>query len=992
MIIKKLLSIASMMLSCIAALAADYYVDANADSATATGSQAAPFTSIKAAVEAANAQYASDESSSTIFVKGGDASQYYIRTADDLISITAANLTICKWPGFDNPKVHLDMALSESVATPVVIMVEDNADFVTIRDIEFYPLVDNNTKKASLGKSGRIIGIYGGDCTIDSCKFIQNEKVTNWDYGGTAMIHCEAKHGNRYDQAYNMVIQNCYFKNVARYDGRAISSGEKAKMISNIFENCQRIYWSIQYAADGHFISNRVINAREPIYSNGENYKEHSNIEIAYNIFVCDDDSIPFIHKNEHGIKQSKIHHNTIIGGKAFVAVEQGWELTWTPSIYNNLIILTDKNSVVISERDASVGSTKPTTFNAGSTFNNNAWIAPAFNGGSAPEQLAHYKLEADSPDSVGLYIDNNIELQVIPNFIETEDIFSEDYYRLNSLVYSWANGIGSPVAGEPAYIGAQEPIADAGSEGELFDISSFVAEAESFSPQTEITFNVSYALNVGAVTFSWDFDGDGEYDYTGEDTTAVYSYPQYGDFTPTVKATDSATGKEVIANLTSVVLKIRRNATYVDSLAAPNGDGSEQNPYRTIAKAVSACAEGETVYVRGGDDRVYEINTADDLIYILEDNTTITSWGDFGNPKVVISHSLDSIVKNPRIIDIDIDVFGTTISELNFVWYGKLNPEHSGDSIGWNGRVINSNGSNTTIKNCGFRVEGGTTGGVPKSWAIACDSGEHDKDKGEYLLIENCTFEGCTDNGKFLRAIWTGIEPIIRNNVFTNCYVMFAPVKGDASFYTFTSNTMYECRSIQSNNEDGNYNELQYSEIAYNKFITSTGEPFITKNDNGLHRDTDIHHNTVIGSSSFILIKPTYNGVEWAPNIYDNLIILAEDGILFNESPTFSSGNFNSTFKSESTFNNNVYLASAVSGGSAVNLNGYSFNLEPTDCFEINAAPRFISTKPGDADEYRMRATKLDWPFTASVGGYPNYVGAVEPFLAPLSTLIIVR
>ena len=972
--------------------AADYFVDSTADAAVATGSSSAPFTTIKAAVDAANAQYASDESSSTIFVKGGDASQYYIKTADDLISITAANLTICKWPGFDDPKVHLDMALSESVATPVVIMVEDNADFVTIRDIEFYPLVDNNTKKASLGKSGRIIGIYGGDCTIDSCKFIQNEKVTNWDYGGTAMIHCEAKHGDRFHQAYNMVIQNCYFKNVARYDGRAISSGEKVKMLSNIFDNCQRIYWSIQYAADGHFISNRVINAREPIYSNGENYQEHSNIEIAYNIFVCDDDSIPFIHKNYHGIKQSKIHHNTIIGGKAFVAVEHGSELTWTPSIYNNLIILTDKNSVVISERDASVGSTKPTTFNAGSTFNNNAWIAPAFNGGSAPQQLAHYKLEADSPDSVGLYIDNNMKLQVIPNFIETEDIFSEDYYRLNSLVYSWANGIGSPVAGEPAYIGAQEPIADAGSEGELFDISSFVVEAESFSPQTEITFNVSYALNVGAVTFSWDFDGDGEYDYIGEDTTAVYSYPQSGDFTPTVKATDSATGKEVIANLALVILKIRRNATYVDSLAAPNGDGSEQNPYRTIAKAVSACAEGGTVYVRGGDDRVYEINTADDLIYILEDNTTITSWGDFGNPKVVISHSLDSVVKNPRIIDIDIDVFGTTISELNFVWYGKLNPEHSGDSIGWNGRVINSNGSNTTIKNCGFRVEGGTTGGVPKSWAIACDSGEHDKDKGEYLLIENCTFEGCTDNGKFLRAIWTGIEPIIRNNVFTNCYVMFAPVKGDSSFYTFTSNTMYECRSIQSNNEEGNWNEIPNADISYNKFVTNTGEPFITKVNNGLHGNVSIHHNTIVGASSFILTTITSDDASWYPKIYDNLIIFAENGTMFIDNSAKKNKTYSCHFRPETVFKNNVYMSSNWFDGTAKELEGYEFTLSPVDCAELDVAPRFMSTEIGSENEYRVRATKLDWAFASSVGGYPNYVGAVEPFLAPLSTLIIIQ
>ena len=990
---KKLLALFSI-LTCATVFAADYYVDSTADATTATGSSTSPFTTIKAAVDAANAQYTLDGIPSTINVKGGESCTYTIATADDLISVTASNLTIQAWAGTGTPKVVLDSELSVATNNPSIITVKSSALDCTIKGFDFYYYINNNKTHSgnSLGEHGRIIDVYAGRCTVDSCKFYQNMvSTTSWGAHTDGIITSRGEEGSNRVVGYELVVKNCYFSKVGRNNGRTIRSGTYAQMISNIFDDCAGYFYPIKQSIAGNFISNRIVNARASIYSNGGNYGEYNEMEIAYNIFVSTSDQ-PFFKKAGAGMNSLKCHHNTIVGGSALMTTYGNSKFQWKPKFYNNLIVLTDPKTIIISEEAAHVGDTNPTTFNKSSSFRDNVWLATDFNGGSAPLNLSQYKLVADSADSVGLYLENNLQLSLAPVFIETEDVFSEDFYRLNSTRYPWAEGLNSSYDTTPVYIGAMEPVAIAGEPGEFFNIDSFTVTSESYAPLVEQTFSVVYSQNVGDVIVYFDFEGDGVYDYEGNDLSVTHTYPVAGDYYPSVKIIDSATGKELSSELTVPLLKIRRMVSYVDSLATEGGDGSEANPYKTIKKAILTADNNASIFVRGGEGRIYEINSADDLISISQYRLTILGIG-YENPYIVVSHELSNEISNPNVITIEEEAFEVTISNLDFVWYGEKNEDHPGNSLGNEGRIINVNGDYTTIKNCSFRLEGAYNK-ILKSFAIRANATQGGTQPGAYMRIEGCSFEGHTGENKYMNGIYAGNFPVIIQNTFTNCNYMFTCLKEGRDFTTFTSNSLYECHPIYTDNKVfGNSAEMPSIDISYNKFITSTGEPFIVKANHGLHdKNCTVHHNTVIGASAFLKVEVTNKDRTLKPQIYDNLILLAPDGVVIEDNTTAFGSSMTSAFKDETTFNNNVYMASTFTDGTAQNLSNYKLNVTPADCLEIDNAPRFMSTEMGNADEYRIRATKLDWAFTSSVGGYPNYVGAVEPFLAPLSTTIIIK
>ena len=1001
---KKLLSIASMMLSCIAALAADYYVDANADSATATGSQTAPFTSITAAVNAANAQCIADGLASTIYVKGGEETPYYIKNADDLVTITASNLTLCAWADYGKANIYLDSELSVAINNPKVISVDTNAVYVTIKDLNFYYDVANTKVHTgnSLGKNGEIISIYANYCTVDNCGFYQNQIGTNNDWGLNGAVVNKAIEQNVKKVALYMVVKNCYFENAGRPNARPIHAGSYTEMINNVFNNCVSYYYPIKASLGGAFISNRVVNCIAPIQSSGGSYGEFKEAEIAYNIFVNSTDDT-FILKYAQGLNEANIHHNTIIGGGSFAHSKKNNanKIEWNPKIYNNLIVLNPTSSFVFEEDYETIQNGKTTTFKKGSMFYDNVWIATTFVGGSATYTLENYNIEAPNVDSAGLFIDNNLKLAVAPEFIETEDVFSEDFYKLNSNQYSWANGLDTTYETTPAYIGAQEPKAIAAQPGEYFSITSLTISANENTPLSDVTFTIDYALNAGDVTLFWDFDADGVIDYTGTEKTVVYQYPKAGNYMPIVKAVDSATNKEISYQETLSPLAILRTITYVDVLAAANGDGSEQQPYQKISEAASVTDDYGTIYVRGGEDRVYEIDSADDFIVISSKGVTVKSWGDYGNVKVVVVNDLPTLTGNtaPVIFTIEAGAIFTTISDFDFLWYGEKNTDFPGNSLGKNGNIILTYADDTLISNCSFTQEGedaksGNFNGVDRTSVYpiaAATTGQGDADTGERLTVQNCRFEGNTGSKCQLNAIWCGASSRMIGNVYTNCNTMLIPIKSVACTYQFISNSMYECYSLRTTY--GAWGEFPKADISYNKFITSTGMPFIEKATFGLTGDTVIHHNTVVGSDSFFKLGITSSNYNWGPKIYDNLILLSDVGVIVNDNSTKNPTNQTSSFSDTSSFNNNVYMAAEFAGGTAQEtISGYKLTLSPVDCLVVDKAPRFISTDPDNEDAYRLKASKQDWPYTVAVGGYPNFVGAEAPYELPLLTMIIIR
>ena len=140
---------------------------------------------------------------------------------------------------------------------------------------------------------------------------------------------------------------------------------------------------------------------------------------------------------------------------------------------------------------------------------------------------------------------------------------------------YSWADGLNSSYGTEPAYIGAQEPIAYEGEPGEFFTLTSFSVSSEAFTPGSEIEFKVEYSLNAGPVTVKIDYDGDGIYDYTGNDTVIKYTYTAPGTYIPSIMLIDTATSKELVATLAIPELEILSYNVYVDALAAAGGNGN---------------------------------------------------------------------------------------------------------------------------------------------------------------------------------------------------------------------------------------------------------------------------------------------------------------------------------------------------------------------------------------------------------------------------------
>ena len=106
------------------ALATDIYVDVSGNAATPDGSAAAPFTTLKDAVTAANALVGN----STILVRGGGGRVYEIDGAEDLMTVTVSGLTITSW-GADKPVFHLSRDLCVATNSPSIITFAAGADY-----------------------------------------------------------------------------------------------------------------------------------------------------------------------------------------------------------------------------------------------------------------------------------------------------------------------------------------------------------------------------------------------------------------------------------------------------------------------------------------------------------------------------------------------------------------------------------------------------------------------------------------------------------------------------------------------------------------------------------------------------------------------------------------------------------------------------------------------------------------------------------------------
>jgi hypothetical protein len=249
------------------------------------------------------------------------------------------------------------------------------------------------------------------------------------------------------------------------------------------------------------------------------------------------------------------------------------------------------------------------------------------------------------------------------------------------------------------------------------------------------------------------------------------------------------------------------------------------------------------------------------------------------------------------------------------------------------------------------------------------------------------------------LTAVRQGLNAIVSDCLFSNCYQVVYPVKGAFGSFAFVTNVMVDCRAIYTTY--GSYGEWSNPEIAHNVFVTSDGQPFIRKNGNhGLTGDRcRIHHNTVVGSTNFIEVANTADS-PWQPQIFDNLIVL-KGGAVFKETGTGFNGDNTSSFITGGSgiFRNNAWLAADFTEGTATDLANYNIanGLARSGDYVLTAAPKFNSTDLSSPDFYcPAKFSNVAWTMPGAAwtdgGLYADFIGAKKPNAGKAATFVIMR
>ena len=295
--------------------AADFYVNASA-AAGGDGSQAAPFATIKAAVEAANGV----SGPSTIHIASGT---YAIASASDFVTVSVPDLTITAVDPANKPVVALDANLSTVQNNPVVFSVPVGSDRLTVANLQFaYSYAgDKNVAGNSFGESGKLFSFAANDCVFDGCEFVQTGTGRNWKDGG--VLYADSSEQLHAKQGTGLIVRNCRFDHVGASTFRPIKFADNSQIVGNLFDSCSGYFTVHKQSTGGYFVSNRVMNCTQPIKSKGDNYGEIANGEIAYNVFVGSD--VAFFQKDANAgyAGQPRFHHNTVVGCSGFVQVDE---------------------------------------------------------------------------------------------------------------------------------------------------------------------------------------------------------------------------------------------------------------------------------------------------------------------------------------------------------------------------------------------------------------------------------------------------------------------------------------------------------------------------------------------------------------------------------------------------------------------------------------------------------------------------------------------
>ena len=448
----------------------DYYVDSQAAS-SGNGTQESPFATIQEGVNAANA-------GDTVYLRGS----LFVTQALQCVVVPAdkTELTLAKW-GADRFSIEVDNDFMKNMANKastniITVCAQSN----TISGIEFI------YHKTSLGLQnygkGSFIFFRTNYQTVAGCRFYRPANEAPGYAGVDRLISGQSwggKQNNDNGQDY-MTIRDCVFENTIGFRGDThkypIGVGDYATIANCMFSNCWSFATAIQ---NGKFnnhtiVSNVLILAAMDAARFLAPAEQMSGVftsafggmgkgEIAYNVFVGRNRDFPlFNYGRNDGFNSGKIsfHHNTVIG---FDCLFSGG--LSSKNIYgeNNALLEFADNIIdakVLFYENASDTAHQLSAIKAGSVLRNNAVCL------TNNDVIVTGK--ATTSEMYNLFdkltITNNVFLANLPEFVETNDVYSADFYRpklrrekdvdLRRIGWTGENNE------YPRFVGAREPIA----------------------------------------------------------------------------------------------------------------------------------------------------------------------------------------------------------------------------------------------------------------------------------------------------------------------------------------------------------------------------------------------------------------------------------------------------------------------------------------------------------------------------------------------------
>ena len=423
----------------------------------------------------------------TIWVRGGEGRAYGVTNNADTIPIpeTLGGLSIRAYTHTPGDGGHALVTISDTYINDGnrAHIVSNRAANVTVSGLDF-SFGTTSVGKQNVG-SCSVFWTAAPFTTMENCLLRMPQPTTYAGSGASSpLVLCASK------DATNLVVRGCEFRNTRCWSSNhgypPIKVQSNALIDCNVFSNVNSTVTGQQadlvYGPDTScynltFVSNMVYGANE-----GGNlsyallfglFPGPKSAEIAFNRFVADPGArtqkgetithrVNFSFAAQFaeafsGKEATLVHHNTIIGGQSAFLFNEAQGNKRKNQFFSNLILL-DSGGTNLVENVKS-GTTefsggRTTSFIAPSFLRNNAYTG-VLTGGNATA-LATYDLSA------GMEIADNIALAAPPDFICTNDIYSEDFYRYRS--EHGEDDLGSlGWAGEnneyPTYIGALPPL-----------------------------------------------------------------------------------------------------------------------------------------------------------------------------------------------------------------------------------------------------------------------------------------------------------------------------------------------------------------------------------------------------------------------------------------------------------------------------------------------------------------------------------------------------